>query len=195
MVDWRLLLRAALPLGVGLVWSLPAGAEPASLADVIMARLATLPSRSTPFVEEKRLPGLSEPLVSSGQVVFVRPGRLEQLTEKPRPERVIIAGDTLSVTLASGETHTFSLSDNPPLGLLTATLRATLDGDIATIRRLFLLEEHGNLAGWRLMLIPKDSGVRRFLARVTVDGREAEILQIVIQQAGGGEQRLMLHGP
>jgi outer membrane lipoprotein-sorting protein len=160
-----------------------------------MARLAALPSRSTPFVEERRLPGLSEPLISSGHVVFVRPGRLEQVTEEPKRERVVIDGDTLSVTLASGETRSFTLSENPPLLLLAATLRATLDGDIATIRRLFVLKEQGDPAGWRLMLMPKDSTMRRFLTRVTVDGHDANIFQIVIQQADGGEQRLMLHGP
>jgi outer membrane lipoprotein-sorting protein len=195
MVDRRVLLAAALSSATGFARIRAAGAEPAVLADAVMARLAALPSRSAPFVEEKSLPGLSEPLVSSGHVVFVRPSRLEQVTEKPKPEHVVIDGDTLSVTLASGETTSLRLSDNPPLGLLAATLRATLDGDIATIRRLFVLEEQGNPSVWRLELMPKDNAMRRFLARVTVDGREAQILQIVIQQADGGAQRLMLRDP
>ncbi len=181
MARRALLLLAALLAG---------GAAP--LAEGVMAGIAALPSRSTGFTEEKTLPGLSQPLLSSGRVVFTRPDHLEQITEAPQAERVVIDGDRLGVELASGERRDFALSENPALGLLAQTLRAVLQGDLATLRALFVIEEQGDMANWRLMLTPRVPAMQRFLARVTVDGRQAGIAQIVIQQADGGAQRLML---
>jgi hypothetical protein len=112
------------------------------------------------------------------------------VTETPRPERVVIDGDTLSIQPATGEARSFSLAANPALGLLAATLRATLEGDVATLRRLYDIGEQGSIDTWRLLLMPRDAALRGVLVRITVDGAAADIRQLDIQQQDGGEQRL-----
>jgi hypothetical protein len=75
------------------------------------------------------------------------------------------------------------------------TLRATLAGDLVVLRRLYAIEEQGTPQAWRLLLMPHEQSLRRVLARVTLDGSEAELRQIVIQQANGDEQRLTIVAP
>jgi outer membrane lipoprotein-sorting protein len=179
-----LLALAALPL--------LAAAPSASLAETIMAQLAALPSRSTGFVEEKRLASLTAPLISRGRLVFVRPAHLEQDTEAPKPERLVIDGDELTITTDGEAPRRIALDAHPALRALADTLRAALAGDLATLRRLYAIEEQGTMQAWRLLLVPNAAPLRRALARVTLDGSGAGLRQIVIQQANGDSQRLLL---
>lgn len=173
----------------------PAG----SLAETVMAQLAGLPSRRASFVEEKRLASLAAPLVSRGELVFtpasgVTPAHLEKDTATPRPERLAIDGEQLTITDADGAQRLVSLDEHPALRALADTLRAALAGDLATLRRIYAIEEQGTPQAWRLLLVPSDRSLRRMLARVTLDGSNAELRQLVIQQANGDEQRLLIQG-
>ena len=172
---------------------LPTRAHAASLAETVMAGLAGQPSREAGFTEEKRLASLTEPLVSRGRLVFVRPARLEKITQTPKPELLVINGETITVTADGQAARTVSLDEHPALRALADTLRATLAGDLATLRRIYDIEEQGTPDAWRLLLVPIRPAMRRALARVTLDGGgdgDGELRRIVIQQANGDEQRL-----
>jgi len=186
MADRRSLLLA--PLLAPLLAAAPA----APLAEAVMAQLAALPSRTTRFVEEKRLASLTAPLVSRGRLVFIRPAHLEKDTEAPKPERLVIDGDQLTIAEAGEAPRTVALDEHPALRALADTLRAALMGDLATLRRIYAIEEQGTMQAWRLMLVPHAPALRGALARVTLDGGGAELRQIVIQQANGDAQRLTL---
>ena len=91
MIDLRKILL--LPLVLVLV-----GMQPVTpLSSQVMALLAHLPSRQVPFVEQKDLRSLTVPLVSSGTLIFVRPNYLEKETKKPKPERLVIDGNKLTI--------------------------------------------------------------------------------------------------
>lgn len=191
MTERRLLLLA--PLLVQVLMAAPLGAAPTvSLAETVMAQVAALPSRTADFVEEKHLSSLTVPLVSRGHLAFTRPDHLEQDTETPKPERLVIEGDQLTITQDGEAPRTVSLDEHPALRALADTLRATLAGDLTALRRLYAIEEQGTLQVWRLLLVPRAPALRRALARVTLDGSEAELRQIDIQQANGDEQRLTI---
>src|SRR5579864_9285460 len=68
----------------------------------LMHRLS-LVSRSTAyFSERKELGMLSEPLDSSGTLAYVAPNKLQKSTLQPKPERITVDGDTLTIE-QSGE--------------------------------------------------------------------------------------------
>ena len=186
MADRRNLLLAPL------LAPLLAAAAALPLAEAVMAQLAALPSRTTRFVEEKRLTSLTTPLVSRGRLVFIRPSHLEKQTEAPKPERLVIDGDLLTIAEDGEAPRTVALDEHPALRALADTLRATLMGDLAALRRIYAIEEQGTLQAWRLMLVPLAPALRRNLARVTLDGNGAVLRQIVIQQANGDAERLTL---
>ncbi len=171
---------------------MPAMAHAGSLADAVMAQMAAQPARTVGFVEEKRLASLTTPLVSRGRLIFTPPAHLEKDTEAPKPERLVIDGDQLTMTEAGEAPRTVALDDYPPVQALANTLRAALTGDLATLRELYAIEEQGTPQLWRLLLIPRHSALRQALARVTLDGSEADIHQLDIQQANGDEQRLTI---
>ena len=177
-------------LGILLILLLCAPARADTLAETVMAGLASQPSREAGFVEEKRLASLTAPLVSRGRLIFVPPAHLEKNTAAPKPERLIIDGDTVTVTQDGQPPRTIALDEHPALRALADTLRATLAGDLATLRRIYAVEEQGAPDAWRLLLVPTRPALRRALARVTLDGGGADLRQIVIQQANGDEQRL-----
>jgi outer membrane lipoprotein-sorting protein len=186
MIDRRLRLLAPLLT----LSAMPAQA--ASLAEMVMTQAAAIPSRSTDFVEEKRLASLTAPLISRGRLAFTRPSHLEKNTEAPKPEHLVIDGDRLTITEDREAPRTVSLDEHPALRALADTLRATLSGDLAALRRIYAIEEQGSPQSWRLVLVPRDLALRRTLARVTLDGSEADLRQIVIQQTNGDEQRLIM---
>ena len=66
-----------------------------------MQRLQTLArgkvARAT-FVEKKYLAMLDSPVTSSGELLFTAPDRLERRTLKPRPESVVLEGNTMTMT-------------------------------------------------------------------------------------------------
>lgn len=186
MADRRSLLTA--PLLVALLAAAPA----VPLAEAVMAQQAGLPSRSIGFVEEKHLASLTAPLVSRGRLVFIRPAHLEKDTAAPKPERLVIDGDRLTIAEDSAAPRTVALDEHPVLRAIADTLRAALLGDLATLRRLYAIEEQGSRQEWRLMLMPRAPALRRALARVTLDGDGADLRQIVIQQENGDTDRLTL---
>jgi hypothetical protein len=173
---------------------LPAASRAASVAETVMAEMAALPSRSADFVEEKRLTSLTQPLVSSGRLIFVAgsPARLEQDTLAPRPERLIIEGNTVTLIEGDGPPRTVSLDEAPGLRALADTLRAALAGDLATLRRIYAMEQQGTTQAWRLLMVPNDPALRRVLARVTLDGAAATLRQVDVQLGNGDEQRLTI---
>jgi predicted LPLAT superfamily acyltransferase len=195
--------RRALPLALLLLTPLPfapGAAQAASLAETVMAQMAALPSRTAGFVEEKRLASLTTPLVSRGHLVFTQPSRLEPShlekdTETPKPERLVIDGDQLTIAGDGAAPRSVALDEYPALRALADTLRAALGGDLATLRRLYAIEEQGTPQAWRLLLMPRQPALRRALARVTLDGGEADLRQLVIQQANGDEQRMTIQTP
>lgn len=169
------------------------GAAPAhSLAAAIMQRLAGISSGSTPFVEEKHLKSLRAPVVSRGELIFRRPAYLEKDTSAPRPERVVIDGNRLTISEASQTPRVVALDEHPALGALVATLRAALTGDLTALRRLYTIEQQGTIEAWRLMLVPIQPALRRRIARVTLDGSEGALRQIEIQEPNGDFDRLVL---
>ncbi len=187
----RRLIRALLILVAG---CLPAVSHAASLAEAVMAEMAALPSRSAYFVEEKRLGDLTTPLVSNGRLIFVAgsPARLEQDTLAPRPERLVIEGNTLTLTEGDGSPRTISLDESPGLRAIADTLRAALAGDLPTLRRIYAIEQQGTLQAWRMLMVPNDPILRRILARVTLDGAGSALRQVDIQMTNGDEQRLKI---
>ena len=124
--------------------------------------------------------------------MFIRPAHLEKDTEAPKPERLVIDGDQLTIAEDGEAPRTVALDEHPALRALADTLRAALMGDLATLRRIYAIEEQGTEQAWRLMLVPIAPALRRSLARVTLDGSGAELRQIVIQQANGDAERLTL---
>ncbi len=158
-------------------------AEPFT-SKTLMAALAQNKASQVDFVEKKYLASLSQPVESSGQLLYTAPSRLEKRTVKPRPEVLIIDGDTLSVE-RNGTRRSISLSSYPEVAAFTESLRGTLSGNLDALSRSYKVVLDGKPAQWRLTLLPSDQKIAALVSRVTVDGHDALIDTIEVLQADG----------
>ncbi len=166
--------------------------SPPLTIDALMRRLAAVPARRATFTEEKTIAALNAPLRSTGTLAYVRPDRLEKVTQSPSPETLEVAGAQLSITGADGRTHALDLDRQPELRALVDTVRATLAGDLPALRRSYSVGLEGTEAAWRLTLVPTDPRLRRFVRVVRIDGSGDSPRAFDVTEPSGDAQRMIV---
>jgi outer membrane lipoprotein-sorting protein len=181
----RALLSAALALA-GAAASAAAAAEAPAL-EALMRRFAARRESEARFTEERAIPELDVPLPSWGRLRWRAPDRLEKHTEGPLEEILRVEGDRLTLERPrTGERHALSLDQSPEIRPLVEAIRATLAGDLATLRRHYEIAFDGTPEGeWRLVLTPRAARVLAAVQRIALAGRGAAILALDSQQGGG----------
>jgi hypothetical protein len=174
-----------------LAWALAAGAaEPWTLERLLRGFALTREARAS-FVEKKSVRVLDRPLVSSGELRFEAPDRLEKRTLRPRPELLRLEGDTL--TLERGDRRLrLDLRSNPEAAALVESIRGTLAGDRASLESIYSLALEGGANAWRLVLTPKEEALRQLVARVTIEGSQARVERVEIEQADGDRSLMQI---
>jgi outer membrane lipoprotein-sorting protein len=161
-----------------------AGAADAVTAQHLMQLFAATKASRADFVDRKYLASLDRPLESSGELIYTAPSRFEKRTIKPKPETLIVDGDTLSIE-RSGTKRSISLASYPEVAAFTGSIRATLAGDYAALSRDYKIVVEGTDAAWRMTLLPSDPKIAAVVSRVTVDGRANRIDTFEVLQADG----------
>jgi hypothetical protein len=163
-------------------------ADPATQwgVDSLMLQLSQVKQSRARFVERKYLKVLTAPLELSGTLIYTRPGRLEKRTLKPRPETLIVADDNLTLdSPARNEHRVLKLQDYPVLWGFVESIRATLGGDIKALERFYRVELEGEPEKWQLYLIPRDRKMNEVISLIRIDGSQAHIDIIEVQEARG----------
>ena len=149
-----------------------------------MTSLAKNPQGAASFTEKKFISILEQPVESSGELLFIAPARLEKRTLKPRPETMVLDGDTL--TLERGKRkHVLQLKDYPEVAGMIESIRATLAGDRRALERVYHLALEGDSERWTLQLTPLDAKVGKIIARIRMEGARAMVRSVEILQADG----------
>ena len=164
----------------------PTGVDAADAftAATLMRTLAQNRASRADFVDRKYLASLDRPLESSGELVYVAPSRLEKRTVKPKPEVLIVDGDTLTIE-RNGTTRSISLASYPEVAAFTDSIRSTLAGDLEALSRDYRVVVDGQPKHWRLSLLPSNPRLAALVSRVTIDGHDALVDTIEILQADG----------
>ena len=150
----------------------------------LMTALAARGNADATFTERRYVPVLDTPVQSSGTLRFIAPDRLEKHTLQPRAESLVLAGDQL--TLQQGQrTRSLALNDLPDSGLAIASLRGTMAGDLAALRRGWIVTLHGERRIWTLSLTPVSQAVAQYIEAELIEGRRDQIDRIEIRQADG----------
>ena len=158
-------------------------AAPLSIAQ-LMASLAKHPQGAATFTEKKTISILDQPVESSGELLFIAPARLEKRTLKPRPETMVLDGDTL--TLERGRRkHVLHLKDYPEVAGMIESIRAILAGDREALERVYHLALDGSQERWTLVLTPLDPKVGAVIARIRMEGAKDVVRSVEILQADG----------
>lgn len=167
-----------------LAWALPANAaEPWTVERLLRGFALTHEARSS-FVERKSVRVLDRPLISSGELRFDAPDRLEKRTLSPHPELLRLEGDTL--TLERGDRRLrLNLRANPEVAALVESIRGTLAGDREALERVYRLQLEGDESSWALTLRPRDAAMAALVQRIRIAGRRADISVIEILHPNG----------
>jgi outer membrane lipoprotein-sorting protein len=149
-------------------WTLPA----------LMDALHRSRESSARFVETKYLHLLNQAQKSSGRLVYAAPDRLWKETIEPKPARLTLIGDRLTIEQQGQKTRTISLADYAGIGALVESVRATLAGDLPSLMRYFALTFDGRADGWLLTLSPKEERLREIVTTIHIRGEGTAIREI-----------------
>ena len=150
----------------------------------LMQQLAQVHAGVANFVEDRQVAQLDQSMRSSGRLSFSAPDTFERETLRPRPERLAVVGNQLTIT-RGGRTRTALLDSVPEAAVIVEAVRGTLTGNAATLQRLFDTSVAGSPDDWQLDLLPREARMRAQVASIRVTGRGAAVREVRITMADG----------
>ena len=175
--------RSAALVLLALAFITPARAEGWSI-DQLMHLLQQTRTAHAHFVEKKSIAMLEEPVTSSGELFYTAPNRLEKRTLEPKPESMLLDGNTLVIEQGRKK-HVLQLARYPEIAAFIDSIRGALAGDRAALERSYTLSLSGTEESWALQLEPKAEKVKKVLTRIRIAGARDALHSIAIDQADG----------
>ncbi len=199
------MLRRMRAVVIGVVLAVLA-ASPARAVDPplalgpLMAALAKNGPGTVRFAETKTSALLKAPAESSGTLTYAAPSRLEKHTLEPRDERFAVDGDTVAIESTArntGDKRRFELrlSEYPAIRAFVESIRGTLAGDLAALRRYYRVELDGTWSDWRLHLLPSDPQMAELVQKVLIGGAGGEVRRIEILETSGDRSVMTITKP
>jgi len=136
------------------------------------------------FVEKKYISLLDKPVVSTGEMTYSAPDRLEKRTLTPKPETLLLDKDMLSIEREK-QKLTINLANQPEALAFIDSIRGTLTGNRAALEKNYFLHLAGNSDKWVLTLLPSEQKIAALVQRITVSGNKNQIRSIEYLQADG----------
>lgn len=178
-----LLCAGFLPVGAAVAQMYP---PPPPAVDRIMANLQTVKTSRDRFVERKYLKMLTQPIESSGTLLYIAPNHLERNTLQPKPEAIVVDGDTVSMVGGpDGQNRSLALSEFPQVGAIVEGIRATLSGDLPRLEKFYDVALQGDPQSWQLLLTPFDAKVRAMVQTIRISGRGTRLNTVETIEADG----------
>ncbi|RST56629.1 LolA-related protein [Variovorax sp. MHTC-1] len=170
----------------GLVAALAFSASSAWAFDLpeLMGLLAKQKSGEARFTEQRFVRGLEGPLDASGTLSFQAPDKMTRRTLTPRPESMVVDGNTLTLS-RGGRTRTMTLDSMPELLGMVEAMRGTLTGNTQSLARYFRASVSGTPDKWTLDLVPIDEKLAAQVRTLRLSGRAGEVLGIEMEFIGG----------
>ncbi|MBM4254637.1 MAG: hypothetical protein FJ147_01935 [Deltaproteobacteria bacterium] len=137
---------------------------------------------ATTFTEEKRITVLRTPLTSSGQLVFLPPRGLYRQLQKPFAQELVITPDAIFQRQANGPTHTLALDALPGAKAFVSAFLALFSGSWDTLYTHFDVYFSHQEARWQLGLKPTNATMARSIACLVLEGQQAHITSLWIQE-------------
>jgi len=185
-------------LKIAFLWSLlchPAMAGETWGLTQLMASLARVGSVKTTFTESKTMSMLSEPLRSSGTLLYKAPDYLEKRVTSPQLSYFIVAGDDVTIGNAQNQERHVILFQFPALEAFIAALRGTLAGDLKTLKEYYDVDFKGNADHWSLQLAPKDSEMQLYVKKILITGNDGHIAQIDTLEPNNDSSTMTIQRP
>jgi outer membrane lipoprotein-sorting protein len=169
-------------------------ALPASAAfDVgqLMNELAKHKGGKAKFVEKKYISLLDKPIVTTGEMTYTAPDRLEKRTLTPKVETLLLDKEMLSIEREK-QKLSINLANQPEALAFVDSIRGTLSGNRAALEKNYALYLSGNSDKWVLTLLPSEQKIAALVLRITVSGSKNQVRSIEYLQADGDRSLLTI---
>ncbi|MDR2839177.1 MAG: outer membrane lipoprotein carrier protein LolA [Azonexus sp.] len=158
----------------------------------LMQLLAQKKSGRATFVEKKTIAMLDQPLVSSGNLAFTAPDKLEKITLTPRRESLALDGNMLTIERQGKRPMTVRVEEYPEAAAFIEGIRGTLAGDLSALEKFYTLTLTGAAGKWRLKLIPKEEKMSSIFSSIEIAGVNAEVKTITLEQRDGDRSEMLI---
>ena len=156
--------------------------------------LAQKKTAATRFTEERFVSGIEGPLRASGTLTFTAPDRFARHTLEPRPESMVVEGNTVTLTRGT-RVRQMAVDAVPELTALIEAVRGTLNGDGATLQKHFKTKVEGSAALWTLTLTPLDSRLATQVRELKIAGQGSDLRSIELWLSGGDRSLMLIEAP
>ncbi|MBS1207758.1 MAG: putative transrane protein [Proteobacteria bacterium] len=160
--------------------------------NTLMQQLALSKSGHASFVEKKYIGIVDKPVVSSGELFFTAPDKLEKRTLKPRAESLVLDGQRLTIDRPDKARLSLNLQDYPEAAAFVESIRGTLAGDKSALEKVYRLTLNGTQEKWQLILLPKYSRMSDLVSRIVVNGTQGEIRRIDFDLPDGDRSEMLV---
>lgn len=157
----------------------------------LMSDLAMHKGGRAKFIEKKYISFLDRPVVSTGEMTYTAPDRLEKRTVTPKPEILLLDRDTLSI-VREKQRLSINLANQPEALAFIDSIRGTLAGNRAALEKNYLLHLAGSFDNWTLTLLPSDQKIAALVQRIVVTGSRGQVRSIEYLQADGDRSVLSI---
>lgn len=157
----------------------------------LMDGLAAHKGGRAKFVEKKYISLLDKPVVSTGEMSYTAPDRLEKRTLTPKPETLVLDRDKVSIEREQ-QKLSISIANQPEALAFVDSIRGTLSGNRAALEKSYALHLAGNAEKWVLTLLPSDQRIAAVILRIVVTGSRNQVLGIEYLQADGDRSVLSI---
>ena len=136
---------------------------------------------------------LDEPLKSRGELRFEPPDKLVKTVKEPEFAVQEIEGDEVVVKWENGKIERFSLEQHRGLKSMAYTLRSLLTGNASYFEKNYQIEYSENEGNWKLVLIPLDTDVKKWIKDVVIIGENGKLTQYTITEINGDHTTTRLY--
>lgn len=165
-----------------LFFTIPAHALESKFKLTELLQLFSQQTQSTvDFKEEKHTSFLKKPIISSGQMQFIAPDKLNKFIIKPEKISQKIVADDLEIK-NKNEIHTINLNDHPEFSVILKSIINVLSGNYAALEKDFKITFSGNLTAWDLILSPHDSFVAGYVESIKMQGSNNKLTEIIVTE-------------
>jgi hypothetical protein len=182
-------MRAIRPLAAALLCLAAAAPAPRWGLGPLMQSLAAVHGADATFTEIKTMALLTTPLRTSGTLRYRVPDYLRKTVLTPSRQDFVLQGNAVTLTIA-GRTQRFDLSQAPSLAGLVEGVRATLAGDLPSLRQYYVIQLSGGAALWQLLLRPRDAALGHVLSWMSIQGSGNRVTEVDTGGAHGDLTRM-----
>jgi len=161
--------------------------------ETVLENTAVTPPARVEFREERHNPLLREPMVLTGYLEYLEPGRMRKVVNTPFREAFLVDQDRIEVE-RDGETRKLSLRKSKLLKTMFGGIEAILSGKPDQLASVFRYTLDGSSVAWSLQLEPISSRISRHLTALQVTGDEQSVTSIRFELRDGEWHLMELTG-